>query len=95
MYYRPRSRGDNTFGSVRLSVCVCVCPSSPVLKHHRVFISRSIQNGWALKMVVVSTGCAIAVDHAFNCVHDAFSRGLIEYARSYSVEHLVRVFSSR
>ena len=22
--YRPRSRGDNTFGSVR--VCVCVCP---------------------------------------------------------------------
>ena len=27
---------------------------------------RSIQNGWAFKMVVVSTGCAIAVDHAFN-----------------------------
>ena len=29
-------------------------------------ISRSIQNGWAFKMVVVSTGCAILVDHAFN-----------------------------
>ena len=25
LYYRPRSRGDNTFGSVR--VCACVCPS--------------------------------------------------------------------
>ncbi len=60
--YRPRSRGDNTFGSVRVFVCLCVC----LLKHHRVFISRSIQNGWAFKMVVVSTGCAIAVDHAFN-----------------------------
>ncbi len=33
-------------------------------KHHRMVISRSIQNGWAFKMVVVSTGCAIAVDHA-------------------------------
>ena len=28
-------------------------------------ISRSIQNGWAFKMVAVSTGCAIAVDYAF------------------------------
>ena len=35
-------------------------------KHHRVLISRSIQNGWAFKMVVVSTCCAIAADHAFN-----------------------------
>ncbi len=34
--------------------------------HPSVHISRSIQNGWAFKMVVVSTGCAIAVDHAFN-----------------------------
>ena len=25
-YYRPRSRGDDTFGSVRVCVCVCVCP---------------------------------------------------------------------
>ncbi len=23
--YRPRSRGDNAFGSVRVFVCVCVC----------------------------------------------------------------------
>ena len=28
--YRPRSKGDNAFGSVRVFVCVCVCPSSPV-----------------------------------------------------------------
>ena len=35
-------------------------------KHQRVVISWSIQNGWAFKMVVVSTGCAIAVGHAFN-----------------------------
>ena len=35
-------------------------------KHHRVFISRCIQNGWAFKMIVVLWGCAIAVDHAFN-----------------------------
>ncbi len=34
--------------------------------------SRIIQNGWAFEMFVVSTGCAIAVDHAFNlkCVHN-------------------------
>jgi len=24
-YYRPRSRGDNTFGSVRVCVCLSVC----------------------------------------------------------------------
>ncbi len=24
-FYRPRSRGDNKFGSVRLFVCLCVC----------------------------------------------------------------------
>ncbi len=35
-------------------------------KHPTFFISRSIQNGWAFKMVVVLKGCAIAVDHAFN-----------------------------
>ncbi len=35
--------------SVCLFVCLCVCPSFPVW------------NGWAFKMVVVSTGCAIAV----------------------------------
>ncbi len=29
-FYRPRSRGDNAFGSVRVFVCVFVCPSSPV-----------------------------------------------------------------
>ena len=49
--------------SVRLSVRLSVRQVSYTL---RVFISRSIQNGWAFKMVVVSTGCAIAVDHAFN-----------------------------
>ncbi len=42
-------------------------PVSYTLKiHHRVFISRSIENGGAFKMVVVPTGCAIAVDHPFN-----------------------------
>ncbi len=34
--------------------------------HYRVFISRSIQNGWAFKRVVVLTGCAIAIDNTFN-----------------------------
>ena len=43
------------------SVCLFVCK-----KHQRVFFSRSIQNGWTFKIVVFSTGCAIAVDHAFN-----------------------------
>ncbi len=43
--------------SVRLSVCLSVC-----LSVHQ----RSIQNGRMFKMVVVSTSCAIAVDHAFN-----------------------------
>jgi len=28
--YRPRSRGDNTFGSVRVHVCPFVCGHSPV-----------------------------------------------------------------
>ncbi len=31
-----------------------------------VFILRDIQNGWAFKMVVLSTGCAITVDHPIN-----------------------------
>ena len=87
---------DNTFGSIRLPVCLShfhtwtifllarsgrywylALPSitkGPVKhksatllkKHHRVFISRSIKNGWAFKMVVVSTVCTIMVDHAFN-----------------------------
>ncbi len=48
------------------SVCLQLCPRSPVKKCQRVFISRSIQNGRAFKMVFVSTGCATAVDHAFN-----------------------------
>ncbi len=40
--------------------------SNTLKRHHKVFISRSIQNGWAFKMVVVSTGCALAFDLAFN-----------------------------
>ncbi len=48
------------FGSVRLFVCVSVCVCV------RVFTSRGAQNGWAFKMVVVSTGCELAVHHAFN-----------------------------
>ena len=35
-------------------------------KHHRELISRGVKNNWAFKMVVVSTGCTLAVDHAFN-----------------------------
>ncbi len=77
--YRPRSRGDNAFGSIRLSVCLSVCMSvclyvclfelsclNRLTYNHRVFISRSIQNGWAFKIIFVSTCCAIAVDQAFN-----------------------------
>ncbi len=30
IYYQPQSRGDNTFGSISVFVCVHVCPSSPV-----------------------------------------------------------------
>ncbi len=52
-FYRPWSRGVNTFSSIRPSVC-------------RVVISSSIQNIWVFKIVVVSTGCTIAVDLAFN-----------------------------
>ena len=59
--YRPRGRGDNAFGSVHVFVCLWLCDYVT-----RVFFSRSIQNGWEFKLVVVSTGCAIAVDHAFN-----------------------------
>ncbi len=57
------------FGGVRLSIRLFVRLSVCALlleNHHRVFISRSIQNGGAFKMVVVPTGWAIAVDHAFN-----------------------------
>ena len=45
--------------SVCLFVCLFVCVYS---------VHRKGQNGWAFKMVVVSTGCAIAVDHAFNII---------------------------
>ncbi len=41
------------------------CPGGPLKNHHRVRISRSIQYGLAFK-IVVSTGWAIVVDHAFN-----------------------------
>ncbi len=101
-YYRPRSRGDNTFGSVRppahqsplsrlvVSICLSILARSgrywylalpstakgplkhsyTLKKHNRVYISRSIPNGWAFKMVVVPTGGAIAVDHAINVMMD-------------------------
>ncbi len=46
---------------------------SYTLKKIRVLISRSIQNGWAFKMVVVLTGCTIAIDHAFNCKYSGIS----------------------
>ena len=46
--------------SVCLFVCLSVCPTSLSC------LSKSVLNGWALKTVLVSTGCALAVDHAFN-----------------------------
>ncbi len=49
-------------------------------KHQREFISRSIQNGWAFKIVAVSTGCAIAVDHAFNWMYGKY---WLEYRAEY------------
>ncbi len=67
-FYRPRSRGDNTFGSVHLSMCLFVCGS--IRRERRDIACQCL---WAnnppyttFKMVVVSTGYAIAVDHAFN-----------------------------
>ncbi len=49
-------------------VCVCISELSCLIlkKHHKVVISGSIQNGWVFKMLAVLTGCAIALDHAFN-----------------------------
>ncbi len=46
------------FGSVHPSICLSIC----------LFVCLSIgaQNGWAFKMVIVLTGCAIAVEHTFN-----------------------------
>ena len=62
--YRPRSRGDNLFGSVCLSVrFVCLSVGALMLEN---IIECASQNGWAFKVVVVSTGCAIVVDHALN-----------------------------
>ena len=54
------------------SICPSVHLSVPALTSEPfgMVISRSIQNDWAFKMVVVSTDCAIAVDHAFNSVFD-------------------------
>ena len=55
--------------SVRLSVLshgvVDISTAKGPVKHHRVFNSRRIQNGWVFEMVVVSTGCTIAVNHTF------------------------------
>ncbi len=49
-------------------------------KHHRVFISRSIQNGCAFKIVVVSTGCAIAVNNTFNCRYFSILTGVMIFS---------------
>ena len=51
----------------------CAQRSGAFNKSHRVFISRNIQIGWAFKIIVVSTGCAIGVDHAFNCLWSWFN----------------------
>ncbi len=97
--YRPRSQGDNTFGSVRPSVRPSVCPSVrpsetqvsyTLKKHHKVVIFRSIQNSWVFKMVAVSTGCAIAVDNAFNL--RSTSPGCLKNMRQWpnqQTDHLV------
>ncbi len=78
--YWLRSSGDNTFGSVcppvRLFVSLC-SPASLWKKHHRAFISRG-------KMVVVSTGCASAVDHPFNTSELSYSSQL-SYHRQLNV----------
>ena len=42
--YRPQSRGDNTFGSIRPSVRPSVC--------QRVFITRGVQNVCACNLLL-------------------------------------------
>ena len=46
-YYRSWSRGDNTFGSIRLSICLSVCPSVRlfVCWCSPAFFSVGVQNG--------------------------------------------------
>ncbi len=56
LYYRPRNKGDNTSGSVHLSV----------RGRSRVSISLGIQIGCAFNSVALSTSWAFAVDHPFN-----------------------------
>ena len=50
---------DREAGKI-IRLVATVCPSFNALT------LEPIQNGWVFKMLVVSTGCAIAVDHAFN-----------------------------
>ncbi len=63
----------------RPRVCLFVCVSEL-----SCFISRGIQNGWAFKLVVVSTGCAIAVDHTF-IFFSKFSNEQVWYQQQESI----------
>ncbi len=51
-----------------------------------------VQNGWAFKMVVVSTGCVITVDHAFNSIYifipkiGKWVNSRLAYVKSFSCE---------
>ncbi len=71
-FYRPRSRGDNTFGSVRPSVRLSVRPSVPTLtREHNIttLLKVSVDHLYrcmGVQTVVVSTCWTFAVDHAFN-----------------------------
>ena len=65
-FYLPQSRGDNTFGSVCLSVCpfdfLC-SPTWTVWPRYLLPVQGLYLCLWS---VVVSTGCAFTVDHALN-----------------------------
>ncbi len=50
-----------------------------------VFISRGFQNGWTFKMVVLATGCALAVDHAFNFDLNFLKNSLLKAMNSYKL----------
>ncbi len=85
--YRPRSRGDNTFGSVHLFVHLCVC--ALLLSSLLFLLARSGRLGgaqddfacslsnlfdgvqYSVVNLSVSTGWALAVDHILNCAINA------------------------
>ncbi len=67
-YHRPRSEGDNALGSVRLSVCLSVCPSVSTLMakpfyQSEAFVCVSVIS-WRIRIIarMRSIGVLIVTD---------------------------------